>query len=116
MSKFPLERFLAVALLSPSLCLGAIVFWSSVGNGQEAPGKQEFPGRDGIAAKTLAVTSNLELQGDIASILVDGVDRFLLKELESSIQKRMEQWPKPMKSEAKISDPLQYEAATKEFR
>ena len=110
LSKFLFNRFLAIARLILSLCFGAICFWSSVANGQE------LSGQNGPASRTLAGTSNLELQGDIASILVDGVDRFLLKELEGSVQKRMAQWPKSIKSEAIISKRLQYEAATKELR
>jgi len=92
------------------MCLSSLVLWSSVGNGQEIPGKR------GAVSKTLHGTSNLELQGDIASILVDGVDRFLLKELDRSVQKRMEQWPKPNGAEANAFSHLQYEAATKELR
>lgn len=40
-------------------------------------------------------TEPLVHTGDIASDLVDGVDRFLLKQIEASIGARMELWPKP---------------------
>jgi len=116
MSNISVERVLSAARLFPLLCLGAIGFWSSAANGQEVPGKQTVPSQNGAASKTLAGTSNLELQDDIASILVDGVDGFLLKELERSAQKRIAQWPKPNQTELNISEHLQYEAATRELR
>ena len=45
------------------------------------------------AAQTLPKTDLLELEGDIASQLVDGVDRFLLQQLEQSIAARRQFWP-----------------------
>ena len=45
--------------------------------------------------RLLANTTPLTLDGDIASQLVDGVDRFLLTQLEASVQQRMAAWPKP---------------------
>ena len=47
------------------------------------------------AAIELPGTERLGAQGDIASELVSGVDRFLLKQIESSIQTRESSWPKP---------------------
>ncbi|MBW3598275.1 MAG: dienelactone hydrolase family protein [Planctomycetes bacterium] len=43
-------------------------------------------------AAPLPGTAPLTWEGDIASRLVDGVDRFLLRELENSIQRRAEHW------------------------
>ena len=65
-------------------------------------------------AKSMSGTTPLEMTGDIASDLVAGVDRFLLKELEKSIQKRMDSWPKRIAGQG--SEPGQYEAATKVLR
>ena len=75
------------------------------GNAQEAS-----------TAKALAGTSVLDIQGDIASELVDGVDRFLLKELDKSVQRRLAFWPKPSESDAKVVDDSAYEAAMKPLR
>jgi hypothetical protein len=100
----------AILRILARLCLCLICFCSSVLQGQEIPGKR------GAVSKTLDGTSSLELQGDIASTLVDGVDRFLIKELASSVQKRMDQWPKPNRSDANASDATLYESATKELR
>ncbi|MCY2985621.1 MAG: dienelactone hydrolase family protein [Planctomycetota bacterium] len=100
----------AVLRILPWLCLGCLCLCSSVANSQVIPGKR------GAVAKTLDGTSKLELQGDIASTLVDGVDRFLIKELAGSVQKRIDQWPKPNRSDANASNPPLYEAATKELR
>lgn len=41
----------------------------------------------------LAGTERLEMDGDIASALVDGVDRFLLNQLSKSVEQRIAQWP-----------------------
>ena len=41
-----------------------------------------------IIAQPLPNTEPLKLEGDIASHLVDGVDRFLLKQLDHSIAAR----------------------------
>lgn len=43
----------------------------------------------------LPLTEPLRMQGDIASELVAGVDRFLLRELEASQEKRKQSWPRP---------------------
>lgn len=68
------------------------------------------------AAKTLSGTSILDIPGDVASELVDGVDRFLLKELNKSIQKRFALWPKPNESALKTADHSAYEAAIQPLR
>jgi len=58
----------------------------------------------------------LDIEGDIASELVAGVDRFLLKELDKSIEKRIAFWPKPNVAKDKSSSESSYETATKHFR
>ncbi len=47
------------------------------------------------ADRLLANTTSLTMEGDIASHLVDGVDQFLLKQLEVSVPQRMAAWPTP---------------------
>jgi dienelactone hydrolase len=48
--------------------------------------------------KALPATAPLAMQGDIASELVSGVDRFLLKELEASIDRRSRHWHRDVAS------------------
>ncbi len=50
-------------------------------------------GQQTAPAKVLPGTEPLELQGDITSQLVDGVDRFLLKQLEQAPAARQQHWP-----------------------
>ncbi len=68
------------------------------------------------AANVLAGTSILDMPGDIASTLVDGVERFLLKELDQSVQKRISQWPKPSELQVKAAEKDSYAAATHMLR
>ncbi len=92
-----------------SLCVVLVLnFFSGFtpsGNSQEA-----------TTAKTLMGTSVLDLQGDIASELVNGVDRFLLKELDRSVQTRMALWPKPKEVALGDKDNVAYEAAIQPLR
>ena len=46
----------------------------------------------------LAGTKKLMLQGDIASQLIDGVDHFLLRKLDESIEKRARHWKRDFSS------------------
>ena len=50
--------------------------------------------------RPLPGTELLTLEGDIASQLVEGVDRFLLRELESSISNRSKYWQRDFSSHA----------------
>ena len=50
--------------------------------------------------RVLPRTELLTMEGDLASQLVDGVDRFLLRELESSIGRRKEHWQRDFSSHA----------------
>src|SRR5204863_8801306 len=44
--------------------------------------------------ETLPNTQPLTLDGDAASLMVDGIDRFLLKEIDKAAQRRDELWKK----------------------
>jgi len=50
--------------------------------------------------KVLAGTKRLELQGDIAATMVEGIDRFLLKELAAAPAKREKLWQRDFSSPA----------------
>ncbi|MFO0014752.1 MAG: dienelactone hydrolase family protein [Planctomycetota bacterium] len=52
-------------------------------------------------------TISLDRQGDIASDLVDGVDRFLLTQLRRSVELRQTKWPKPAAAGNSREDYLQ---------
>ena len=54
----------------------------------------------------LPQTEKLTLEGDIASHLVDGVDRFLLRELEQSIKRRATFWKRDTSSAAKYDESI----------
>ena len=58
------------------------------------------PSVPAASGDVLPGTQPLTLQGDIASQLVDGVDRFLLRELEKSIQRRVTFWKRDFASPA----------------
>ena len=64
-------------------------------------------------------TEPLVHTGDIASDLVDGVDRFLLKQIDASVEGRMELWPKPdlkVQSGTAATDGDAYSAVTESLR
>src|SRR5690242_3095013 len=50
------------------------------------------------AADTLPNTKPLTLEGDIASQLVDGVDKFLLREIDKSVERRNRHWKRDFTS------------------
>jgi dienelactone hydrolase len=50
------------------------------------------------AGAPLAGTKPLTLEGDIASQLVDGVDRFLLREIDQSVARRATHWKRDLSS------------------
>ncbi len=64
----------------------------------------------GQSPSVLPNTVHLNLDGDITSQLVDGVDRFLLKKIDRSVISRIDSWPKPS---ASVSN---YSQATQEIR
>ena len=51
-----------------------------------------------VGGARLPATRPLTLKGDIASHLVDGVDRFLLREIEKSIERRAKYWNRDFSS------------------
>ncbi|MFT7642241.1 MAG: dienelactone hydrolase [Pirellulaceae bacterium] len=53
-----------------------------------------------LAQEPLAGTKPLKMEGDIASQLVDGVDKFLLRKLDESIEKRGSHWNRDFGSQA----------------
>ena len=72
--------------------------------------------QDTAPSRSLAGTAALDIQGDIASELVAGVDRFLLKELGKSIDKRIHLWPKPESTDGNAARDSAYESATATLR
>jgi dienelactone hydrolase len=67
-----------MALLFRAVALTAFLFAATIVSAAE---QRPFPG-----------TAPLEMEGDIAAQLVDGVDRFLLRETERSVERRAEHW------------------------
>jgi len=62
--------------------------------------KEAFDQIDVERAVPLSGTAPLLITSDIASDLVDGVDRFLLKQIAESIRTRQTNWPSPQKPSA----------------
>lgn len=62
---------------------------------------------EGRADESLPNTSPLVWQDDIASRIVDGADRFLLRQLELSIERRMKAWPGDPSSPQNYTQSLQ---------
>ena len=62
--------------------------------------------------KVLPGTQPLELDGDITSTLVDGVDRFLLKQLAEAEKSREQHWPSLVHRDADKPHPLAAELST----
>ena len=78
------SKFLSASRMLTACALSAIGTWSAWG---QFPA-DHFDKIEPSAAIELPGTQRLSVQGDIASELVSGVDRFLLKQIESSIQNR----------------------------
>ena len=62
--------------------------------------------------KVLPGTQPLEMEGDITSTLVDGVDRFLLKQLAEAEKSREQHWPALVHRDADKPHPLAAELST----
>jgi dienelactone hydrolase len=73
------------------LVLAVILFLTGAGTGQEEPKLI----KDG---EPLPGTQKLTLQGDIAAHLVAGVDKFLLSEIDKSVERRAEFWKRDFSS------------------
>ncbi|MBI1928174.1 hypothetical protein HYR99_28500, partial [Candidatus Poribacteria bacterium] len=52
----------------------------------------------GVEVKALPGTEPLTMEGDIASQMVSGVDKFLLRELDASMERREKQWKRDFSS------------------
>ena len=71
-----------------------------------------FAQKETAPARVLPGTQPLELQGDLTSTLVDGVDRFLLKQLDAAETTRQQHWPTLVHRDATQPHPLASELAT----
>jgi dienelactone hydrolase len=105
--------------LSDNMTKLSIMFFLIVA-GLEARAWAQFPAEhfdnlDPVNVVELQGTERLTLQGDIASELVSGVDRFLLKQLDDSIIQRKAHWPKPNPPSGALGA-LSYEDAIKGLR
>jgi len=58
-------------------------------------------GSTAFAVEPLAGTKPLELEGDLASTMVDGIDKFLLEELAASVDSRGKRWARDLTSTEK---------------
>lgn len=63
-----------------------------------------------LAVEPLANTKPLETQGDLADLMVQGIDRFLLKQIDASVERRGRYWKRD------ISSPEKYNASVAENR
>ncbi|MBX3414731.1 MAG: dienelactone hydrolase family protein [Pirellulales bacterium] len=88
--------------LSYHRALVAVVVWSTVLSLSEGP----FCLADELGAP-LAGTRPLEMQGDIASQLVEGVDRFLLKQIDDSVEARAAKWQRDLSSREKYEQSVE---------
>ncbi|HJT35329.1 MAG TPA: hypothetical protein VJ783_25105 [Pirellulales bacterium] len=57
-----------------------------------------------LAAEPLPGTDPLELQGDLADYMVQGIDRFLLKQIEASVAARARHWHRDFSSPEKYNE------------
>lgn len=57
-----------------------------------------LPSASAMSAEPYPGTKPLTLEGDIASQMIDGVDRFLLREIEQSVEKRAKHWKRDFSS------------------
>jgi len=74
-----------------------------VGAGVASAAISAEPAGQAIDGTPLPGTAKLDWPGDIASRLVDSVDRFLLKELDKSIAGREKHWKRDFSSPAKYN-------------
>jgi cephalosporin-C deacetylase-like acetyl esterase len=98
-----------------SNCLVLCFGWLLISAGFGACALAQFPAEhfdpiDPADAIELVGTERLTLRGDIASELVSGVDRFLLKQIDASVTQRLAGWPKPNSQNGEISPDVYSEA------
>ncbi len=80
---------------------------SLLGNSLYGQGQTAAP-----SPKVLAGTEPLLLEGDLTSTLVEGVDRFLLKQLEQAPTARQQHWPALIQADRQAARPAVSELAT----
>src|SRR4051812_13153601 len=89
------RRYSLSALL---LCASSCFSWPSASSlaaeDKPAPVKEI----KGDSRTPLPGTKKLEMEGDIAAQLVDGVDKFLLREIEKSVEGRAKFWKRDLSS------------------
>ena len=94
--------FASLRLCAKSLFVELSVLICSALVGTNLAGAQERyfePRMVPVAAQEpLAGTKKLTLEGDIASQMIDGVDRFLLRKLDESVEKRERHWKRDFSS------------------
>jgi dienelactone hydrolase len=82
-----------------SWLLGSLIVLSLVASVPAADSPtQPAAAKPVVDSSPLAGTQPLTMQGDIPSQLVDGVDKFLLQEIEDSIQRRARYWHRDLSS------------------
>jgi len=72
----------AFSVAATSIVLAVLAFAPTLGRGQAARAEME----------RLAGTGTLDWQGDLAARMVEGIDRFLMRELEASVERRARHW------------------------
>ena len=85
---------LSAALLSVSFLCFSWPFSAVIAQDKPAP----ITEIKGDARTPLLGTKKLEMEGDIAAQLVDGVDKFLLREIEKSVEGRAKFWKRDLSS------------------
>jgi len=78
--------------------LGTAVVFTAVAAGLPLWGCSGLSAEDRPDHDPLPGTQPLKLEGDIASQLVSGVDRFLLREIDRSVQRRSRHWQRQLTS------------------
>ncbi|HVX10860.1 MAG TPA: dienelactone hydrolase family protein [Pirellulales bacterium] len=63
-----------------------------------------------LAAEPFPGTKPLETEGDLADLMVQGIDRFLLKQIDASVERRSRYWKRD------VSSPEKYNASVAENR
>ncbi len=89
-------HFSAALLLCASSCFSWLSAASLLAQDKPAPVTEI----KGDARTPLVGTKKLEMEGDIAAQLVDGVDKFLLREIEKSVAGRAKFWKRDLSSPA----------------
>jgi dienelactone hydrolase len=57
-----------------------------------------------VAAEPFPGTQPLEIQGDLADLMVQGIDRFLLKQIDASVERRGRYWKRDLSSAEKYNE------------